>query len=276
MRWYNGKKAIITGGSSGIGKAAAQLLVAWGADVCIWGRDTAKLEQAVGEVRPQALPGIKVLSMPVDVADRRQVRVAAVDVVKELGGIDIVINCAGIAWAGHYNDVPDGIWDSIMQIDYMGTTNTVRAFTPYLIEQRSGTIVNVASVLGYMGVFGYTAYAPAKFALVGFSESLRQELLPYDISISVVYPPDTDTPQWHEENRTKPAETRILAGTIKVLSAEKVARSLLRGAAKGRFTILPGFMNKFTYSMNRYLPSVVWMIVSGTLRKYWKNKKKES
>jgi 3-dehydrosphinganine reductase len=152
----------------------------------------------------------------------------------------------------------------------MGTVNTVRAFLPYFIEQKHGSIANVSSVVGYMGVFGYSAYAPAKFAVVGFSECLRQELLPHNIGVSVIYPPDTDTPQWHEENKSKPQETRVLSGTIKVMPAERVAIALLKGISRRTFTIIPGVMNKFTYFMNRHFPGIVWMIVSGDLRKYWK------
>jgi 3-dehydrosphinganine reductase len=277
MNWYDGKKAVITGGSSGIGKAAAKFLTQWGADVCICARDAVKLEQTVAEIRSAARSiDVKIISMIMDVADRRQVRAAAPEAVKLLGGMDILINCAGITWPGYFKDIPDGIWDSIMQIDYMGTVNTVRAFAPYLIEQKHGNIINVASVVGYMGVFGYAAYSPAKFAVVGFSECLRQELLPHNIRVSVIYPPDTDTPQWHEENRTKPQETRALAGAIKVLPASKVAYCLLRGARRGSFSIVPGAMNKFTYFVNRFFPPIAWLIIKGTLLNYWKKLAKRS
>jgi 3-dehydrosphinganine reductase len=121
-----------------------------------------------------------------------------------------------------------------------------------------------------MGLFGYAAYSPAKFAVVGFSECLRMDLMPWNIKISVIYPADTDTPQLHEENKIKPPETKALAGTIKVMPSETVARAMLEGVSKGKFTIVPGLMNRFTCFMNRHLPSVVWMIVSGDLKKYWK------
>ena len=158
----------------------------------------------------------------------------------------------------------------MMGVDYFGTVNMVRAFLPYFKRQKHGHIANVSSVVGYMGVFGYAAYAPAKFAVVGFSECLRQELIPYNIGVSVIYPPDTDTPQWHEENKIKPQETRVLSGNIKVMAPEKVAYSLLKGISRSVFSIVPGVMNKVTYFMNRHVPGIVWMIVSGDLRKYWK------
>ncbi len=271
MKWYKDKRVVITGGSSGIGKATAILLAQWGASVCICARDEAHLKEAGEEIRSHARSDdVKVVYVVMDVSDRRQVRAATPEIIKLLGGIDVLINCAGIAWCGYFQDIPDGVWDAMMQVDYMGTVNVVRAFAPYFIEQRYGNIVAVASVVGYMGVFGYAAYGPAKFAVVGFSECLRHELLPFNVTVSVVFPPDTDTPQWHEENKTKPQETRALAGTIKIRPPSKVAACLLKGTARKSFTIIPGAMNKFTYFMSKHFPFIAWMIISKTLRKLWK------
>jgi 3-dehydrosphinganine reductase len=269
--WYRGKKVFITGGSSGIGKAAALLLVKQGAYVCIGARDAVKLEQTIQELMPLAQQhGTAVAAITIDVADRNSVQTAATEVFKKLGGIDILINSAGITWPGYMHTIPDSVWDSMMNVDYMGTVNTVRAFLPYFMQQKHGSIANVSSVCGYMGVFGYAAYSAAKFAVVGFSECLRQEMIPYNVRVSVLYPPDTDTPQWHEENKIKPDETRALAGAIKVMPADKVAQCLLTGITKGVFSILPGFMNKVTHTLNRHVPWLVWAIVSGDLKKFWK------
>jgi 3-dehydrosphinganine reductase len=271
MEWYKGKKTVISGGSSGIGKAAAILLAQWGGHVCICARDAVRLEEALKEIRSHAVsPDQKTTSIPVDVTDRGQVRRMATEAIKQLGGIDLLVNCAGITWPGYLKDIPDAVWDSMIQVDYMGTVNMVRAFLPCFMEQKHGSIANISSVVGYMGVFGYAAYGPAKFAVAGFSECLRQELLPYNVNVSVMYPPDTDTPQWHEENKIKPQETRVLSGNIKVLPALTVAGALLKGIHKRSFTIVPGLMNKVTYFLNRHFPRIIWMIVSGDLRKYWK------
>lgn len=271
MDYYKGKKVFITGGSSGIGKAAALLLASWGAHICIGSRDSRKLAKALEEIRAQAKSSDqKILSVSIDVSDRKQTFIVAESVVQQLDGIDVLINSAGITYPGYISELPDAVWDSMMSVDYFGTVNMVRAFLPHFKRQKHGHIANVSSVVGYMGVFGYAAYAPAKFAVVGFSECLRQELIPYNIGVSVIYPPDTDTPQWHEENKIKPRETRVLSGNIKVMAPEKVATCLLRGIYRNSFSIVPGAMNKFTYFMNRHVPGIVWMIVSGDLRKYWK------
>ncbi len=270
MEWYKGKKVVVTGGSSGIGKAAACWCAKWGAHVCIIGRDATRLDAAVREIKACANAESEVLAVSADVSDRSALKAAASDIVKRLGGIDVLINCAGITFPAYVNETPDRIWDDMMAVDYMGTVNAVRSFLPVFMKQKYGAIGNVASVLGYMGVFGYAAYGAAKYAVVGFSECLRQDLLPYNVSVTVAYPPDTDTPQWHAENKIKPPETRALAGTIKVMRPEDVSLLFLKGVAKGKFNSVPGAMNKLTYFLSRHLPAVVWMIVSGELRKYWK------
>jgi 3-dehydrosphinganine reductase len=271
MDWYVNKKIVITGGSSGIGKATAALCAQQGAHVCIIGRDADKLEKACAEIRA-GVKGAdrKILRKALDVSDREAVNAAAPGIVRDLGGIDVLINCAGITWPGYVDKIPDSVWDSMMQVDYMGTVNMVRAMLPFFMEQKHGNIATVSSVVGYMGVFGYAAYGPAKFAVVGFSECLRQDLLRYNIDITVIFPPDTDTPQLREENKIKPPETKALSGNIKVMKPETIARVFLKGIAGGKFTIVPGTMNKFTYFMSKHFPSIVWMIVSGDLRKFWK------
>ena len=271
MEWCLDKKVVLTGGSSGIGKAAALLLARSGAEVCIIGRDRKKLDNALQEIRSKSVgDGQKFSAVTADVSDRGQIKAAAPTIVETLGGIDVLINCAGITHPAYIDKIPDAVWDAMINVDYMGTVNAVRAFLPWFMKQRRGNIANISSVVGYMGVFGYSAYAAAKFAVVGFSECLRQDLLPYNISVSVIYPPDTDTPQWHEENKIKPPETTALSGNIKVMRPEKVAAAMLKGIAARKFTIIPGAMNRFTYLMNRHLPGIVWKIVSGDLRKYWR------
>jgi 3-dehydrosphinganine reductase len=92
-----------------------------------------------------------------------------------------------------------------------------------------------------MGIYGYSAYCPSKFALRGLAESLRGELKPLGVGVSIVYPPDTDTPQLEEENKTKPPETKLITGTAQMWSAEAVAKEIVRGVEKGQFAITPGF-----------------------------------
>ena len=110
-----------------------------------------------------------------------------------------------------------------MEVNYYGQLVPILILLPYFMEARRGHIANVSSMMGYFGIIGYAAYAPTKFALVGLTEVLRHELKPYNISCSVLYPPDTDTPGFKKENETKPPECAELSAGVKMLSAHEVA-----------------------------------------------------
>ena len=112
---------------------------------------------------------------------------------------------------------------------------------------RNGQIVNFSSGAGFIPVFGFPAYGAAKFAVRGFSDVLRQEMKPYGIHVSVVFPPDTDTPQLHYENQFKPLETRRIAGAARTLTADQVAQALVRGIERRQPYILPSFDTKLYF-----------------------------
>ena len=268
MDFYRGKRVFITGGSSGIGKAAALALARSGAHVWIAARGEARLNEALAEIRAAAGPEQVVGATALDIADAEAVRAAAPQVLAGLGGLDVLVNNAGIAHPARILETPDSVYDAMMQVNYFGTVHVTRAFLPHFYAQRSGHIANVASMLGFMGIYGYTAYAASKYAVTGFSDALRQELLDHGVEIHVLFPPDTDTPQLHEENRIKPPETKAIAGEVKTMSADEVAMVLLRGIRSGRYHIVPGAMGRFTYFMQRHAPWVVRWVIDGALKKY--------
>ena len=271
MDWFKNKKILITGGSSGIGKAAAMALVRMGTDICIVARNEVRLNKACEELRLQSVrDDQKIMCLSLDVCDRQKVWEASEKILRSLGGLDILINSAGVAWPGYIRNKPDDVWDKTLDINYTGTLNCIRAFLPHFMNNKSGRIANVNSILGLMGLFGYSAYCASKFAVKGLSECLRQDLLPYNIKISVFYPPDTDTPLWHAENKIKPPETRALAGTIKLMSPEKAAAAFLRGITKGKFTIIPGFRSQCIYRMKSWFPSLFRRLLDRKLKKILK------
>lgn len=268
MQWYVGKKAFITGGSSGIGLATAKLLAKYGASVAIAARGKQRLDEALAEIKAAgAGHNATYLAFPLDVSDRTAVDQVCQQVISQLGGLDILINSAGVAHPGYIQNTPDDVFESMMRINYFGTVYSTRAVLPLFTAQRNGHIANVSSLLGYMGIFGYTAYAASKFAVCGFSDALRQELLPHNVGVSILFPPDTDTPQLHEENKIKPLETKAIAGNVKVLSAESVANELLQGIATNRYHILPGTDNKVTYFLYRHFPWLVRWKIDGDLKR---------
>jgi 3-dehydrosphinganine reductase len=110
-----------------------------------------------------------------------------------------------------------------------------------MMRRKSGYIINISSGGGLIGIFGYTGYCGSKFALRGFSDALRYELGAYKIGVSVVYPPDTETPQLEYDVQHKPPETKALTETAGRMTAEAVAKIILRDASRGKQAILPGF-----------------------------------
>jgi len=270
MDFYRGKSVYITGGSSGIGLAAAKLAAAAGANVAISARGQERLDAALAEMKAQPGATGKHLAFSADVSDPAECRRIAGEVIQAFGGCDVVVANAGVACCMRITDTDDAAFERMIRINYLGTVHTVRAFLPHLFERRAGGIGIVSSMLGFMGTYGYAAYAPSKFAQVGFAECLRQECLDYGVSVTLLYPPDTDTPQLVEENKTKPPETKAITGQVKTIPPEVVAEALLVGIRKKKREILPSGMGKVAHFVKRHAPGMMNMIIDGPLKKYRK------
>lgn len=259
MRFDN-RHIIITGGSSGIGKATAKLLVSEGANVSIIARDRTKLEAAKAEIAAAKInPNRQIFSIAADVSNWRQIEAAIQTCIDSIGTPDILITSAGIAHPGYFQELPIEIFERTMAINYFGTLYSIKAALPSMEKQQKGHIVLISSGAGLIGIYGYTPYSPTKFALKGLAESLRGELKSLGIQISIVYPPDTDTPQLEAENKTKPPETKLITGTAKTWSAEAVAREIIKGIEKKSFMITPGSeMSVLGRFHSLLLPGLSW------------------
>lgn len=267
---FAGRRVLITGGSSGIGKALAGLLLDEGAHVCIVARGQARIDEALAELRERARREGQILtSVALDVGDREAVEAAVPEVLEGLGGpVDLLINNAGITHPAAMLDTPPELFDEIMRVNYFGTVHVTRALLPGMIDTGGGQIAIVSSLAGVIGVYGYSAYSASKFALVGFAECLHQELLVHGIGVSVAFPPDTDTPMLAEENRIKPEQTRVIAGNVEVLSPEFVARAILVGLRRRRHWIIPGFGSKLSCFMIRRFPALTRWVLDAQLRRF--------
>ena len=271
MTVYN--TALITGGSSGIGFALAKQLVAEGTDVCLVARDMEKLEtskQALSELTIREDQQVSIISA--DVSKYEQLAEALEDWTDKFGIPDLVINSAGYVYPGYFQDLDIETFAKQMDINYFGTLNVVKCLIPHMIQRGSGTVVNISSQAGFIGVFGYTGYGASKYAVRGLSDSLRAEMKPHGIQVAIVFPPDTQTPQLEFEKNLKPSETKALAGNIKPLTADQVANEIMRGIRKGRYVIIPGFDGKILYRLSLLLGNLVYPIMDLVIRKAQKAK----
>lgn len=226
-----GAHAIVTGGSSGIGLATAVLLARSGARVSLVARDPQRLAAAAARV------GAGTLTAGVDVADAPAVTDAFETLVVEQGPCDVLVACAGSSHPGYFARLDLQVFRDQMDVNYFGTLYPFRAVTAEMVSRGRGTLVGVSSTAGLLGVFGFSAYSPSKYAVRGLCDVLRAELRGDGVHVACVYPPDTETPGFRAENLIKPPETAAVSGTIRPVGAEKVAAAIVRGIEREQAVI---------------------------------------
>ena len=238
---FAGAHVLVTGGSSGIGLAFVRRVVDLGARVSVVADVAEQLTAVDAELSSR---GAEHVVEQADVADADQLRGAVARATAALGPCDVLLTSAGIAHPGYFERLDDEIFRRTMDVDYFGTLHALRAVVPSMIERGAGSVVGISSAAGLVGIFGYTPYAPAKFAVRGLLEALRCELVPFGIHVGCVCPPDTDTPQLAYENRFKPPETRAISGQIKPITADRAAAAIVRGVERQQFLILADWQTR--------------------------------
>ena len=249
MRDLTGKRVLVTGGSSGIGLATAKELKREGARIILVSRRASRLKRAKSKVGP----GTVILEC--DVADPDSIKGLETALRKKRLELDVLINCAGIVEPFPIKELTDEQIRGTIETDLIGGVNMTKGLLPLM--GRPGYIVNVSSMAGLMGIYGYTAYSAAKFGLIGFSEALRMEMEPEGIGVSVVVPQDVDTPQLDHEKRNRPGELEAVAGELTPLSPDRVARAIVRGIKRGTFMIYPTASARYVHLAYRLFPALV-------------------
>jgi 3-oxoacyl-[acyl-carrier protein] reductase len=179
------KKAIITGGSRGLGKATAIAFAKEGIDVAITGRNETILKETVAEL--EAL-GVTAMYAVFDVGNYEDVKNGIKSIITTFGSVDILVNNAGIAAFGSFNDMEVQQWSQIIQTNLMGMYYVTKEVLPYLISKNEGDIINVASTAGLNGNANTSAYSASKFAVIGMSESLMKEVRKNNIRVCTLTP----------------------------------------------------------------------------------------
>lgn len=254
---FKGKSAFLIGGSSGMGKAIAKQLVQLGGSVLIIARRQNVLEQAAEEIKQQILEESQFVEyISCDATDMEKLKPLLEDFIKNHGIPDYLFNLVGRAIPGYIEEYTLDDFKENMNLNYYGQLVPTLIILPYFMKERKGHLIFFSSMLGYLGMMGYGAYVPTKFAIVGLGEALRNELKPHNIKCSIVYPPDTNTPGLTTENEGKPPECVIMSETGGLLEPEEVAEYVIKKVLKNKFHISPGNAKPIRY-VHRIFPKIV-------------------
>lgn len=265
---------LITGGSSGIGLDLAKAYVKQGANVILLARNQNRLDEAVKECNALCLSvAQKVMAFSVDVSDSEALNLLVSDIKDKVGTLDLIILSAGIVQSVKFMEQSEQDFNDIMYTNVVGSRTVAKAFLPDMIKQGKGQLCFVSSLGGLISTFGYSAYSASKFAVVGMAGALRQELYSSGVGVSVLCPPEVDTPMVAEEAAHILPETRFVKDIGGLLNTSTVTKATIKGLNKNEFLILPGFKGKISYMLARYMPSVFgWSMqkLVGLARKFVK------
>src|SRR5574341_152592 len=255
----HGKVVIVTGASSGIGEASARAFARAGAQMVLAARRAERLEVVAQAIRAG---GADALVVPADLGQLADIQNIVRQTLARFGRIDVLFNNAGfgrLGWLEKLDPVTD--IEALMAVNVLGVVQTTRQVLPVMIEQRSGHIVNMASVAGLIGTPTYSIYAASKFAVRGFSEALRREVEPWGIRVSLICPGGVAT-EFGSLARSHP-NTRVVTPKSLTLTVEVVARAAVRLARSPQppgILVLP-WPFRLTVWLNQSFPRLSdWLI----------------
>jgi short-subunit dehydrogenase len=274
MTAIRGSAAAVTGAASGIGRALALELAARGCDVALADRDEAGLQAVAAEI--SRTHSQKVTAHRVDVSEQQQIADFAQAATSAHPGLNIVVNNAGVALLGQFNEIDQAQMDWLMNINFWGVVHATRAFLPHLARQREAHIVNLSSIFGIIAPPGQTAYAAAKFAVRGFSESLRHELqmAASPVRLSVVHPGGVSTNIVRNsragtgvtDNERRAQLIERFDAAAKTTPAAAALR-IIQGIEKNQPRILIGNDARFMDLLQRLRPATYWAVLARLIEK---------
>ena len=259
-----GKAVIITGGSSGIGKALGEVFGRQGSKVLITGRNKAELDEAVQELLRK---GIDVAGCQADVSVEADNQRMASEAIRLFGKIDILINNAGITMRSLFEEVDLDVVKKVMDINFYGVLYATKCCLPEIIKNK-GSVIGISSVAGYRGLPGRTGYSASKFALNGFLEVLRTEMLKKDVHVLTACPGFT-TSNIRKRSLTKDGSLQgdSPRDENKMMSAEDCAQHIYEATVKRKNIIVLTVEGKFTVLLNKWFPGLMDRIVYDVMAK---------
>jgi len=264
-----GGVAVITGAASGIGAALAEALAARGCGLALADVNTAGLREVAARLRT---PGLKVSEHRLDVADNDAVVAFPDAVLAEHGRVNVVVNNAGVALGGTFEQVSPADFDWLLAINFGGVVRMTRAFLPVLRRERASQLVNVSSIFGIVAPPGQAAYAASKFAVRGFSEALRHELEGSPVGVTVVHPGGVRTAIAANARRTglSNSETEAQAKTwakFLRLAPRDAAERIARGIERREKRVLVGRDAQRIAAVQRLFPVEYWRVIQRGMRR---------
>ncbi|GAA3925637.1 SDR family oxidoreductase [Hymenobacter algoricola] len=253
-----GKVVLITGGTSGIGRACAVVFGQAGARVVVTGRDEARLADTARELTRL---GIDHLTLQADVGREEDCERAVAATITAFGRLDVLLNNAGISMRARFQDADVEVIRRLMQTNFFGTVYATKFALPHILAAK-GSVVGISSIAGYRGLPGRTGYSASKFAMQGFLEALRTELLPQGVHVLVACPGFTAS----NIRQTALAADGSSQGESprdeqKMMSSAEVAGHLLRAVQQRRRDLVLTSQGKLTVFLNKWLPGLTDRLV---------------
>jgi NADP-dependent 3-hydroxy acid dehydrogenase YdfG len=272
MNPFEAKVAVITGAGSGIGRALAVNLAEKGAKLALSDIDTEGLAETVGQA--EAL-GADVKSDRLNVAEREAVMAYAEAVVAHFGEVHQIYNNAGIAYNGDVENSEFKDIERIIDVDFWGVVNGTKAFLPHVIASGDGHIINISSLFGLIAVPGQSAYNAAKFAVRGFTEALRQEMLiaKHPVKVTCVHPGGIKTAVARNASVANDQNAQTFAEffdkRLAIHSPEMAAETIIDGVRKGRARVVIGWEAKALDVLARVIGPSYQRIIATAVAKFF-------
>jgi NAD(P)-dependent dehydrogenase (short-subunit alcohol dehydrogenase family) len=261
----SGRTAVVTGAAGGIGRGIALALAGRGCHLALADIDETALQRTAAEIAGEGTTrSLRVSHHRLDVASRTAVAALPAQVMAEHGAVDILVNNAGVALGGTFLEVAESDFDWLVGVNFCGVVQMTRAFLPLLSNSEEARIVNVSSLFGLIAPPGQTAYAASKFAVRGFSESLRHELADTRIGVTIVHPGGIATSI--AKNARMPAslsddeaaKRRTFFDSFLTMPPETAGEIIVRGVERRKARILVGSDAKYAALIERLMPVNYW------------------